>query len=250
MWPWRQTWLNQLRWWLTQLPWWLIQLPRCDHSRITSRSLWCGSHTTIIGSAQGACVGVRSSRRGLYGMSASSACVMGCLETGVSVIALCENAHRQKHLDIVLCERVVEVILPDRRSSRMRRCKGERSRPGGCVSCLGIFKDEVRQARAFQARWLHQLPRWLHQLPRWLHQLPRCLHQLPRWLHRLPWCLHQLPRSLRWVPWCLHQLPRWLHQLPRWLHELPRFSSLTSWGWGESRCIDSHGARGPVQKPS
>ena len=64
----------------------------------------------------------------LHGTPASGAGVIGCLETGVSVIALCENAHHQKHLDIALRERAVEAMLAGSR----------------------IFKDEALQARALE----------------------------------------------------------------------------------------------------
>ena len=64
----------------------------------------------------------------LHGTPASGAGVIGCLETGVSVISLCENAHHQKHLDIALRERAVEAMLSGSR----------------------IFKDEALQARALE----------------------------------------------------------------------------------------------------
>ena len=50
------------------------------------------------------------------------------MDTGVSVIALTENAHHQKHLDIALLERAVEAMLAGSR----------------------IFKDEALQARALE----------------------------------------------------------------------------------------------------
>ena len=64
----------------------------------------------------------------LHGTPASGAGIIGCLETGVSVIALCENAHHHKHLAIALRERVVEAMLAGSR----------------------IFKDEALQARALE----------------------------------------------------------------------------------------------------
>ena len=64
----------------------------------------------------------------LHGTPASGAGVLGCLEAGVSVIALCENAHHQKHLDIALRERAVEAMLVGSR----------------------IFKDEALQAKALE----------------------------------------------------------------------------------------------------
>ena len=64
----------------------------------------------------------------LHGTPASGAGIIGCLETGVSVIALCENAHHHKHLDIALRERAVEAMLAGSR----------------------IFKDEALQARALE----------------------------------------------------------------------------------------------------
>ena len=64
----------------------------------------------------------------LHGTPASGAGLIGCLETGVSVIALCENAHHQRHLDIALRERAVEAMLAGSR----------------------VFKDEALQARALE----------------------------------------------------------------------------------------------------
>ena len=64
----------------------------------------------------------------LHGTPASGAGIIGCLDTGVSVIALTENAHRHKHLDIALRERAVEAMLAGSR----------------------IFKDEALQARALE----------------------------------------------------------------------------------------------------
>ena len=64
----------------------------------------------------------------LHGTPASGAGVIGCLETGVSVIALCENAHHEKYLDIALRERAVESMLAGSR----------------------IFKDEALQAKALE----------------------------------------------------------------------------------------------------
>ena len=64
----------------------------------------------------------------LHGTPASGAGVIGCLEAGVSVISLCENAHHQKHLDVALRERAVEAMLAGSR----------------------IFKDETLQARALE----------------------------------------------------------------------------------------------------
>ena len=64
----------------------------------------------------------------LHGTPASGAGIIGCLDTGVSVIALCENVHHHKHLDIALRERAVEMMLAGSR----------------------IFKDEALQARALE----------------------------------------------------------------------------------------------------
>ena len=64
----------------------------------------------------------------LHGTPASGAGIIGCLDTGVSVIALCENVHHHKHLDIALRERAVEAMLAGSR----------------------IFKDEALQARALE----------------------------------------------------------------------------------------------------
>ena len=64
----------------------------------------------------------------LHGTPASGSGVIGCLETGSSVIALCENAHHQKHLTIALRERAVEAMLAGSR----------------------IFQDESLQARALE----------------------------------------------------------------------------------------------------
>ena len=64
----------------------------------------------------------------LHGTPASGAGVIGCLDTGVSVIALCENAHHQQHLESALGVRAVEAMLAGSR----------------------IFKDEALQARALE----------------------------------------------------------------------------------------------------
>ena len=65
----------------------------------------------------------------LHGTPASGAGIIGCFETGASVVALCEDTHHQKHLEIALRERAVEAMLSG--SSR-------------------IFKDETLQARALE----------------------------------------------------------------------------------------------------
>ena len=62
----------------------------------------------------------------LHGTPASGAGVLGCMETGVSVIALCEDAHHEKHLSIAVKERAVEAMLAGSR----------------------VFKDDDLQARA------------------------------------------------------------------------------------------------------
>ena len=62
----------------------------------------------------------------LHGTPASGAGVVGCLETGVSVIALCQDAHHEKHLNIAVKERAVEAMLAG----------------------SPVFKDEDLQARA------------------------------------------------------------------------------------------------------
>ena len=64
----------------------------------------------------------------LHGTPASGAGGIGCFDTGVSVIALCENAHHHKHLDIALRERAVEAMRAGSRT----------------------FKDETLQARALE----------------------------------------------------------------------------------------------------
>ena len=64
----------------------------------------------------------------LHGTPASGAGIIGCFETGASVVALCEDTHHQKHLEIALRERAVE--------------KGENG--------SRIFKDETLQARALE----------------------------------------------------------------------------------------------------
>ena len=64
----------------------------------------------------------------LHGTPASGAGIIGCLETGVSVIALCEDAHHREHFEIALRERAVEAMLAGSR----------------------IFKDEALQARALE----------------------------------------------------------------------------------------------------
>ena len=64
----------------------------------------------------------------LHGTPASGAGIIGCLDTGVSVIALCENVHHHKHLDIALRQRAVEAMLAGSR----------------------IFKHEALQARALE----------------------------------------------------------------------------------------------------
>ena len=64
----------------------------------------------------------------LHGTPASGAGIIGCFDTGVSVIALCENAHHHKHLDNALRERAVEAMLAGSR----------------------IFKDEALQARMLE----------------------------------------------------------------------------------------------------
>ena len=59
----------------------------------------------------------------LHGTPASGAGIMGCLEAGVSVIALCEDAHHETHLSRVVRERVVEAMLAGRVSSRTTICR-------------------------------------------------------------------------------------------------------------------------------
>ena len=74
-------------------------------------------------------MGIGSPRWVLYGTPTSGACVIGCSETGVSVVALCEDVHYQKHLDIVLHESIEVAASAAQGSSRMRRWKREHSRP-------------------------------------------------------------------------------------------------------------------------
>ena len=64
----------------------------------------------------------------LHGTPASGAGIIGCFETGASVVALCEDTHHQKHLEIALRERAVEAMLAG----------------------SPIFKDEELQARALE----------------------------------------------------------------------------------------------------
>ena len=62
----------------------------------------------------------------LHGTPASGAGVVGCLETGVSVIALCEDTHHETNLTVAVKERAVEAMLAGPR----------------------VFKDDDLQARA------------------------------------------------------------------------------------------------------
>ena len=64
----------------------------------------------------------------LYGTPASGAGVLGCLEMGVSVITLCEDAHHLDHFMKALKQRAVEAMLAGSR----------------------IFKDDVLKARALE----------------------------------------------------------------------------------------------------
>ena len=64
----------------------------------------------------------------LYGTPASGAGVLGCLEMGVSVITLCEDAHHREHFMNALKQRAVEAMLAGSR----------------------IFKDDVLKARALE----------------------------------------------------------------------------------------------------
>ena len=64
----------------------------------------------------------------LHGTPASGAGIIGCLEAGVSVIALCEDAHHETHLSRVVMERAVEAMLAGSR----------------------VFKDDDLQARALE----------------------------------------------------------------------------------------------------
>ena len=118
---------------------WLTQLRRRSRSRNMSRNgacivppprrLSCGSHLTITLISSRSLSGDSGSPRWvLHGTPASGAGIIGCLETGVSVIALCENVHHRKHLDIALRERAVEAMLAGSR----------------------IFKDEALQARELE----------------------------------------------------------------------------------------------------
>ena len=66
------------------------------------------------------------SRWVLHGTPASGAGIIGCLEMGVSVIALCTDEHHEKHLGVAVKHRAVEAML-----------EGSR-----------VFKDEELQARA------------------------------------------------------------------------------------------------------
>ena len=64
----------------------------------------------------------------LYGTPASGAGVLGCLEMGVSVITLCEDAHHLENFMKALKQRAVEAMLAGSR----------------------IFKDDVLKARALE----------------------------------------------------------------------------------------------------
>ncbi|MDA8584013.1 hypothetical protein N9L68_07250 [bacterium] len=50
-------------------------------------------------------------RRVLHGTPASGAGILGCLEAGVSVIALCEDIHHETTLSVAVKERCVEAML-------------------------------------------------------------------------------------------------------------------------------------------
>ena len=62
----------------------------------------------------------------LHGTPASGAGVLGCLDFGSSVIALCEDAHHLKHFEVAVQQRAIEAMLAGSR----------------------VFKDEALQARA------------------------------------------------------------------------------------------------------
>ena len=62
----------------------------------------------------------------LHGTPASGAGILGCMEAGVSVIALCEDAHHETNLGVAMKERTVEAMLAGSR----------------------VFKDDDLQARA------------------------------------------------------------------------------------------------------
>ena len=64
----------------------------------------------------------------LHGTPASGAGILGCLEAGVSVIALCEDTHHETNLHDTLKKRAVEAMLAGSR----------------------VFKDDDLQARALQ----------------------------------------------------------------------------------------------------
>ena len=64
----------------------------------------------------------------LHGTPASGAGIMGCLEAGVSVIALCEDTHHETHLGKTVRERAVEAMLAG----------------------SNVFKDDDLQARALE----------------------------------------------------------------------------------------------------
>ena len=62
----------------------------------------------------------------LPGTPASGAGVVGCLKTGVSVVALCEDTHHETNLSVAVKERAVEAMLAGSR----------------------VFKNDDLQARA------------------------------------------------------------------------------------------------------
>ena len=64
----------------------------------------------------------------LHGTPASGACVLRCLEMGVSVVALCEGSHHELHHGVAVKETAVESMLAGPR----------------------VFRDDALQTRALE----------------------------------------------------------------------------------------------------